>query len=110
MTRCFFLVLQQQTGQEMSTLQQVRLQARELHMCKVPNSNNRLGGHILRALNKIKKPGTAQELTELLNRNLGPGDQPFQVREVAAWLRSAEENVLSLYWPGNRHTLFPYDL
>jgi hypothetical protein len=53
-------------------------------------------------LNKIKKPGTAEELTELLNRDLGPGDQPFQVREVATWLRNAEENVLCLYWLGNR--------
>jgi hypothetical protein len=38
----------------------------------------------------------------MLNRDLG-GDQPFQVREVATWLRNAEENVLSLkYWLGNR--------
>ena len=71
-------------------------------MRKVPNASHRLDEHILRALNKIKKPGTAEELTELLNRHLGPGDQPFQVREVATWLRNAEENVLSLYWLGNR--------
>jgi len=86
----------------MSTLQQVRLQAREPQMRKVPNANHRLDEHLLRALNKIKKPATAEELTELLNRDLGPGDQPFQVREVANWLRNAEENVLSLYWLGNR--------
>jgi uncharacterized membrane protein YebE (DUF533 family) len=53
-------------------------------------------------VNKIKKPGTSEEIAELLNRDLGPGDQPFQVREVAAWLRNAEENVLSLYWLGTR--------
>ena len=52
-------------------------------MRKVPNAKHRLDEHILRALNKIKKPGTAEEITELLNRDLGPGDQPFQVREVA---------------------------
>lgn len=96
------LVLQHQTEQEMSTLQQVRPQAREPQMRQVPNANPRLDEHILRALNKIKKPSTAEELTELLNRDLGPGDQPFQVREVATWLRKAEENVLCLYWPGNR--------
>jgi hypothetical protein len=71
-------------------------------MRQVPNANYRLDEHILRALNKIKKPGTAEEITELLNRDLGSGDHPFQVREVAAWLRNAEENVLSLYWLGTR--------
>jgi hypothetical protein len=42
------------------------------------------GEHILRALNKIKKPSTAEEITELLNRDLGPGDLPFQTKEVAS--------------------------
>ena len=69
-------------------------------MRKVPNANHRLDEHILRALNKIKKPATAEEITELLNRDLGPGDQPFQVREVATWLRNAEENVLSFVLAG----------
>jgi len=86
----------------MGTLQQVRLQAREPQMRQVPNANHRLDEHILRALNKIKKPSTVEEITELLNRDLGPGDQPFQVREVATWLRNAEESVLCLYWLGNR--------
>jgi hypothetical protein len=71
-------------------------------MRHVPNANHRLDEHILRALNKIKKPATSEEITELLNRDLGPGDQPFQVRDVAAWLRNAGEDVLSLYWLGNR--------
>jgi len=86
----------------MSTVQQVRLRARESNSRQVPNAKHRLDEHILRALNKIKKPGTAEEITELLNRDLGPGDQPFQAREVATWLRNAEENVLPLYWLGNR--------
>ena len=85
----------------MGTLQ-VRLQAREPQMRHVQKLKHRLDEHILRALNKIKKPSTAEEITELLNRDLGPGDQPFQVREVATWLRNAEENVLCLYWLGNR--------
>ena len=71
-------------------------------MRMVPDANDRLGEHILRALNKIKKPGTAEEITELLNRDLGPGDQPFHVREVVTWLHNSGENVLSLYWLGNR--------
>ena len=71
-------------------------------MRQVSNANHRLDEHILRALNKIKKPATSEQITELLNRDLGSGDQPFQVREVATWLRSAEENVLCLYWLGNR--------
>ena len=32
-----------------------------------------------------------------LCRELGLGDQPVQVREVADWLRSAEDNVLSSF-------------
>jgi hypothetical protein len=88
--------LQQQTEHKMSTLQQVRLQNREPQIRKVPNANHLLDEHLLRALNRIKKPSTAEEIAELVNRDLGPGDQPFQVREVDAWLRNAEENVLSL--------------
>jgi hypothetical protein len=66
-------------------------------MGQVPNAN-RLDAHIRRALYKIRKPSTAEEITELLNRDLGPGDPPFQVREVSTWLRNAPETVLSLYW------------
>jgi hypothetical protein len=86
----------------MSDLQQVRLQAREPQMRKVPHAKRHLDEHMLRALNKIKRPATAAEITELLNRDLGSGDQPFQAKEVAAWLCNAEENVVCLYWLGNR--------
>jgi hypothetical protein len=61
----------------------LRLQTREPHMRKVPKANHRLDRHILRALNKIKKPSTAEEITELLNRDLGSGDQPFQLETTA---------------------------
>jgi hypothetical protein len=57
-----------------------------------------LDEHVLRALNKIKKPSTAEEITELLNRDLGPGDRPFQTKEVASWLRNAENKVVNLFW------------
>jgi hypothetical protein len=63
-----------------------------------PNANRRLDDHVLRALNKIRKPSTADEITELLNRDLGPGERPFQAREIATWLRNASDNVLKLYW------------
>ena len=42
-------------------------------MKKIPNSNHRLSEHVPRALNKIKKPGTAGEITELLNLDLDQG-------------------------------------
>ena len=71
-------------------------------MRELPNANRRLDESIRRALNKIKKPSTAEEITELLNRDLGPGDRPFQAREVAARLRNATDTVLRLYWLESR--------
>jgi len=67
-------------------------------MKKVLNSSRRLSEHILRALNKIRKPSTADEITDLLNRDLDPWDRPFQAKDVAEWLRNAEETTLKLYW------------
>jgi hypothetical protein len=71
-------------------------------MKKVPNSSRRLSEHILRALNKIRKPSTASEITELLNRDLDQGDRPFQEKDVAEWLRDAEDPALTLYWSRTR--------
>ena len=67
-------------------------------MRKVPNEDRRLDEHVLRALNKIRKPSTSEEITELLNRDLDPGDRPFQTREVATWLRNSGDIVIQLYW------------
>ena len=67
-------------------------------MKKIPNSSRRLSEHILRALNKIRKPSTAGEITELLNRNLDLDDSPFQANYVAEWLRNTEDTALTLYW------------
>ena len=86
----------------MSTVEQVRLQAREPQMRQLPNANRRLDEQVRRALNKIKKPSTAEEITELLNRDLGPGDRPFQVKEVSTRLRNADGEILSLYWLATR--------
>lgn len=82
----------------MSSSGQVRFQIREPEMRQVPKANRRLDEHILRALNRIRKPSTAGEITELLNRDLGPGDRPFQTREIESWLRNANDKVLGLYW------------
>jgi hypothetical protein len=82
----------------MSTSQQIHAQTRGLQMRQVPNAKRRLDEHVLRALNKIKKPSTAEEIAELLNRDLDPGDRPFQAREIESWLRNASDNVLGLYW------------
>jgi hypothetical protein len=86
----------------MSSLQRIHLQTRVPGMGMDPNADRRLEEHVLRALNKIKKPSTPEEITELLNRDLGPGDRPFQAGEIATWLRSAADKVLSLYWLGGR--------
>jgi predicted Zn-ribbon and HTH transcriptional regulator len=71
-------------------------------MRQIANSRRRLDEHILRALNKIKKPSTAEEITELLNRDLEPEDRPFRTKEVAEWLRNAEDTALTLYWSRTR--------
>jgi hypothetical protein len=66
-------------------------------MKKVSNSS-RLSEQIVAALNKIRKPSTADEITDLLNRDLDPGDRPFKAKDVAEWLRNAEDTTLTLYW------------
>jgi hypothetical protein len=70
-------------------------------MRKSPNLR-RLDEHITRALNKITKPSTAEEITELLNRELELEDRPFQTKEVAEWLRNAQGTSLTLYWSRTR--------
>jgi hypothetical protein len=71
-------------------------------MGKIRNSSRRLDEHISRALNKIRKPSTAEEVTELLNRDLELEDRPFQTKEVAAWLRKTRDTTLTLYWSRTR--------
>jgi predicted Zn-ribbon and HTH transcriptional regulator len=71
-------------------------------MRKIPNSSRRLGEHISRALNQIKKPSTAEEITELLNRDLELEDRPFETKEVAERLRDTEGISLTLYWSKTR--------
>jgi hypothetical protein len=66
------------------------------------HANPRLDEQVRRALNKIKRPSTAEEITELVNRELGRDDRPFQVGEVSTWLRNAADKVLNLYWPESR--------
>jgi len=67
-------------------------------MKKIPNSSRRLSEHILRALNQIRKPSTAGEITELLNHDLDLEERPFQPKDVEEWLRNTEDTALTLYW------------
>ena len=67
-------------------------------MKRISNSSRRLSDHILRALNEIRKPSTAGEITELLNRDLNVEDRPFQAKDVAEWLRNTEDTASTLYW------------
>jgi hypothetical protein len=71
-------------------------------MRKTPNSRRRFDEHISRALNKIRKASTAEEITDLLNRNLEPEDRPCQPKEVAEWLRNTRDTTLTLYWSRTR--------
>ncbi len=66
------------------------------------NANPRLDEQGRRALNKIKRPSTAEEITDLLNQELSPGDNPFSETEVDRWLCDNRERVLQLYWLRNR--------
>ena len=76
----------------------MNLKVLEPEVSQVPEADQRHDEHLLRALNKIRKPSTAEEITELVNRDLSLGDRPFQASEIAAWLRDHGENVLRLYW------------
>ena len=67
-------------------------------MRQPPNANPRLDEQLRRALNKIKRPSTAEEITELLNQDLSPGDKPFAAEEVESWLRDSRRKVVRLYW------------
>jgi len=86
----------------MSSTHQTHLQTRESDFRQIPKTNRRLEEHLRRALNRIRKPSTAEEIAELLNRDLGAGELPFEPHEIAAWLRESHEDVLNLYWLGTR--------
>ena len=70
-------------------------------MRKIPNSR-RPDEHISRALNQIRKPSTAEEIAELLNRDLEPEDRPFQTKEIEERLRNTGDTALTLYWSRTR--------
>jgi hypothetical protein len=41
----------------------------------------------MKALNKIRRPSTAAEMADLLNRELREGDKPFHATEIAGAVR-----------------------
>jgi hypothetical protein len=69
---------------------------------KIPDSSRHLPEQILRAFNQIRKPSTAGEITELLNRDLDREDSPFQVKDVAEWLQKTDDMALTPYWSTTR--------
>ena len=71
-------------------------------MRQIPSSSRRLDVHISRALNTIRRPSTAEEITELLNRELDSEDLPFETKEVAERLQNSQNAVLTLYWSSTR--------
>jgi hypothetical protein len=71
-------------------------------MDPTPKLSRDLTLHMLRALNRIRKPSTAEEITELLNRELDLDDRPFRSEEVAEWLQGSENTTLRLYWLKSR--------
>ncbi len=68
-------------------------------MKKTPDSSRRLSDHVLRALNQIRKPSTAGEITELLNLDLELEDRPLQ---------ETDDTVLTLYWLRARPRKWPF--
>jgi hypothetical protein len=71
-------------------------------MNRPKDADVRLDQLVLRAMNRIKKPATAEEITELLNRELGPADRPLGTQEVETWLRNARSKAVPLYWLATR--------
>jgi hypothetical protein len=50
--------------------------------------------HVLRALNAITRPSTAEEITDKLRSQLRKGEKPFSVREVTQQLRNIGDGAL----------------
>jgi hypothetical protein len=71
-------------------------------MDPTPKLSRDLTLRMLHALNRIRKPSTSEEITELLNRELDPDDRPFRNKEVAEWLQDSENTTLRLYWLKSR--------
>ena len=94
--------MRREANDDLSSFHELGYPVRQQQMRQSPNANPRLDEHVRRALNKIKKPSTAEEITELVNRDLGPKDRPFKAGEVTAWLRNADDAVLNLYWLESR--------
>jgi predicted Zn-ribbon and HTH transcriptional regulator len=61
-----------------------------------------LRSRVLQALNEIRTPSTAGEITEKLNRQLDKGEKPFTVRAVARQLLRMGDVILALYWLESR--------
>jgi hypothetical protein len=66
----------------MITSHQVRTPTRSAEVREITRPSRRLEEHIIRALNKIKKPSAVAEITELLNGDLGAGIAHFRPEKL----------------------------
>ena len=57
---------------------------------------------VLQALTGVKRPSTADEITDWLNARLAEGEKPFSEREVSHQLRNMGDSALTLYWLTSR--------
>lgn len=62
------------------------------------SSSRNLYASVLQALNGIRRPSTAAEITDRLNAQLKKGEKPFSEREVSQQLRNMEDSVQTLFW------------
>ena len=53
---------------------------------------------VLQALNGIRRPSTAAEITDRLNAQPKEGEKPFNEREVSQQLRNMGDSALTLFW------------
>jgi hypothetical protein len=68
-------------------------------MREIPNSKRRLGEAITRALNKIRKPSTAEEVTVHVNPDRATDHPPFCLsRPFASIVKPIAELGINLPW------------
>jgi hypothetical protein len=65
--------VRRKASNNLSRVDQLGFPTRQQQMSQSLNTNPRLDERVQRALNHIKKPSTAKEITELVNRDLSPG-------------------------------------
>ena len=57
---------------------------------------------VLQALSAIKRPSTAEEITDNINAQLRMGEKPFSERQVSQEMRNVGDCAQTLYWLKSR--------